>query len=96
MARAATTARGSKPWPRNEKTTPAAMSEFDEEDPEIAAASAQGGYTNDENDNEGFVSLDAFGGNMDDDRDICDRDYDNDDGDDSDANDDNDCADHEG
>ena len=36
------------------------MSEFDEEDPEIAAASAQGGYTNDENDNnEGFVSLDA-------------------------------------
>ena len=35
------------------------MSEFDEEDPEIAAASAQGGYTQDEDDGEGFVSLDA-------------------------------------
>ena len=33
--------------------------EFDEEDPEVAAASAQGGYANDESDNEGFVSLDA-------------------------------------
>ena len=36
------------------------MSEFDEEDPEVAAASAQGGYTRDDDDNnEGFVSLDA-------------------------------------
>ena len=35
------------------------MSEFDEEDPEIAAASAQGGYTQDDDNNEGFVSLDA-------------------------------------
>ena len=40
----------------NRRRSQKKMSEFDEEDPEIAAASAQGGYTNDENDNEGFVS----------------------------------------
>lgn len=36
------------------------MSEFDEEDPEVAAASAQGGYTHEESDDAGFVSLDAI------------------------------------
>ena len=35
------------------------MSEFDEEDPEVAAASAQGGYTHEASDDAGFVSLDA-------------------------------------